>query len=76
MILTKEQQLKVEENLGLVGKVIKDKVHCVLGYRNATLLGSTFDFCFVIRCCLETDHFFFLFVFDNIVLLCCRFRGY
>lgn len=29
MILTKEQQLKVEENLGLVGKVIKDKVHCV-----------------------------------------------
>ena len=29
MILTKEQQMKVEENLGLVGKVIKDKVHNV-----------------------------------------------
>jgi len=27
MTLTKEQQKKVEENMGLVGKVIKDKVH-------------------------------------------------
>ena len=27
MTLTTEQQKKVEENLGLVGKVIKDKVH-------------------------------------------------
>lgn len=27
MILTREQQRKVEENMGLVGKVIKDKVH-------------------------------------------------
>lgn len=27
MMLTREQQLKVEENMGLVGKVIKDKVH-------------------------------------------------
>ena len=29
MTLTTEQQKKVEENLGLVGKVIKDKV-CLL----------------------------------------------
>ena len=27
MTLTKEQQKKVEENMGLVGKVIRDKVH-------------------------------------------------
>ena len=27
MTLTTEQQKKVEENLGLVGKVIKDRVH-------------------------------------------------
>lgn len=27
MKLTKEQQLKVEANMGLIGKVIKDKVH-------------------------------------------------
>ena len=27
MQLTAEQQRKVEENMGLVGKVIKDKVH-------------------------------------------------
>ena len=29
MTLTQPQQRKVEQNLGLVGKVIKDKVRCV-----------------------------------------------
>lgn len=30
--LTKEQRIKVEENMGLVGKVIQDCVHMINSY--------------------------------------------
>lgn len=44
MILTKSQQKKVEQNLGLVGKVIKDKVHnpgqnCIYSYDDLYQIG-------------------------------------
>lgn len=45
MTLTTEQQKKVEENLGLVGKVIKDKVH---GLTSVSIY--TYDDLFQIGC--------------------------
>lgn len=45
MTLTRDQQLLVENNLGLVGKVIKDKVHG-LGSNSA----FTYDDLFQIGC--------------------------
>lgn len=42
MILTLEQQRVVEENMGLVGKVIKDKVHSI-GHDNALTYEDLFQ---------------------------------
>ncbi len=45
MTLTFEQQKKVEENMGLVGKVIKEKVHGI-----STMRFHTYDDLFQIGC--------------------------